>query len=227
MTTTASARQEIPTLRILVLGATGKTGTLVVSQALARGWQVTALVRDPAKLGIAHERLKVVAGDMSDPDRLAEALAGGCDAVVSALGVYAKQPTTALTDATHVLVAAMRAGGCSRIAIVSSLGAGNSLGQGTLFVRAIQRWILKHVLVDKTGQEDVLRASGLQWTSLRPPQLTDDPTVREDIVTWVGDAAPRGRLTWKVSRATVARYLLDAIADRRWVGEAVMMAAPG
>jgi uncharacterized protein YbjT (DUF2867 family) len=70
--------------------------------------------------------------------------------------------------------------------------------------------LLRHVLDDKTRQEQVLRDSGLDWTSLRPPQLTNDPTPREDIVLWT-EKPPRQKLTWKVSRATVARYVLDAI----------------
>ena len=213
-------------MRILVLGATGKTGRLIVEQALSRGWQVTALVRDPTRLGVAHAQLTVVTGDMMNAASLATAIGQQCDAVVSALGVYAKQPITALTDATRLQVEAMRKLGCVRIVVVSSLGAGNSRGQGTLFVRAIQRWILKHVLVDKTGKEEVLRASGLEWTSLRPPQLTDDPALRDDLVTWTGTEVPQRKMSWKVSRATVARYALDAVEHRRWVGETVMLATP-
>lgn len=213
-------------MKILVLGSTGKTGRHIVEQALARGWQVTALVRDPGRLNIAHAQLKVVTGDMMDAASLTAAIGNQCGAVVSALGVYAKQPITALTDATRLQVEAMRKLGCTRIVVVSSLGAGNSLGQGTLFARAIQRWVLKHVLVDKTGQEEVLRASGLEWTSLRPPQLTDEPVVRDDLLTWTGSEAPRRRMSWKVSRSSVARYALEAVEHRRWVGEAVMLAAP-
>jgi putative NADH-flavin reductase len=210
----------------MILGATGKTGQALVAQALARGWRVTALVRDPSRLGITHERLATVQGDMANSESLTIALKGPVDAVVSALGVYSKVPTTALTDATRIIVNAMRAAGCARIVIVSSLGAGDSLGQGTLFVRAIQRWILKYVLLDKTSQEEVLRGSGLQWTSLRPPQLTDDPKVRDDLITWSGTSVPARRMRWKVSRATVARYALDAVEHRRWVNEAVMMVEP-
>ena len=213
-------------MKILVLGSTGKTGRCVVEQALARGWQVAALVRNPGRLNVAHAQLTVVSGDMMDAASLTAAIGTQCDAVVSALGVYAKQPTTALTDATRLQVDAMRKLGCTRIVVVSSLGAGNSLGQGTLFVRAIQRWVLKHVLIDKTGQEELLRASGLEWTSLRPPQLTDEPVVRDDLVTWTGSEVPRRKMSWKVSRATVARYALDAVEHRRWVGEAVMLAVP-
>lgn len=213
-------------MHVLILGSTGKTGQALVAQALARGWQVTALVRDPSRLAITHERLATVQGDMANAASLAIALNAPVDAVISALGVYSKVPTTVLTDATRVIVSAMRAADCKRIVIVSSLGAGNSLGQGTLFVRAIQRWILKYVLLDKTSQEEVLRASGLEWTSLRPPQLTDEPLIRDDLVTWTGSEVPASRLHWKVSRATVARYALDAVEHRRWVNEAVMMVQP-
>ena len=231
--------------RILVFGASGKTGREIVSQALARGWQVAAVVRDPAKLGIRHERLVALTGDMADRASLDRAMHGSAgsaesggsarsgaaaqapfDAVVSALGVYSKEPTTALSEGTRDIVGAMQQAGLRRIVIVSSLGAGDSHGQGSFPVRLIQRFILKQVLIDKTRQEEILRSSGLEWTSLRPPQLTDAPTIRGDLITWSGPVQPTQRLNWKVTRASVARYVLDAFEQRRWIGEAVCLAEP-
>jgi len=212
---------------VLVFGATGKTGRQVVSQALSRGWRVRAFVRDAAKLALSHERLEIAVGDMGDRASIDRALAAPVDAVVSALGVYSKEPTTVLSDGTRHIVAAMRAAGPRRIVVVSSLGAGDSSGQGSFMVRMIQRFILKQVLIDKTRQEQVLAESGLEWTSLRPPQLTDADRVRDDLVSWSGPTQPRQRLTWKVSRASVARYALEAIERQQWIGKAVCLSEPG
>jgi putative NADH-flavin reductase len=72
-------------VRLLVVGASGRTGRLVVEQALGHGHEVTAFVRDPARLAISHERLRVVTGDATAPETFGPALEGQ-DAVVSILG---------------------------------------------------------------------------------------------------------------------------------------------
>ena len=113
------------------------------------------------------------------------------------------------------IVGAMQQAGLRRIVIVSSLGAGDSHGQGSFLVRLIQRFVLKQVLIDKARQEKILRASGLEWTLLRPPQLADAPTIRGDLITCSGPVQPAQRLNCKVTRASVARYALDAFEQRR------------
>ena len=214
------------TKKIIVLGATGKAGQAIVAQALARGWTVRAMVRDPAKLAIAHAKLELVRGDIADPAAIRAALVGQWDAVVSALGIYSKQPSTVLSEGTRRIVKELRAAGLQRFVIVSSLGAGDSNGQGSFMVRMIQRYILRETLLDKTRQEEILRASDLEWTSLRPPQLTDDPRVRDDLVVWTAAAPAARSLTWKVSRPTLARYVLDAVEKRLWVREAINLSEP-
>ncbi len=210
---------------LLVLGATGPTGRHLVEQALASGQRVTACVRDPAKLDLEHARLDIVQGDILDADSLAAAFGDKIDAVACTVGMFHKQPDTSLSDGTRNIVDQMNKLGISRIVVVSSLGAGDSRGQGNLLARAIQRFILREVLNDKTRQEQLLGKSGLDWTVFRPPQLTDDPAVRNDVVLWTGKP-PRGRMTWKVSRATVARYVLEALQTGAHSRAAVNMSEP-
>ncbi len=114
---------------ILIFGATGKTGLQIVTQALARGWSVRAVVRDAAKLVIRHVNLQVVVADMADPSAIESALlAAPVDAVVSALGVYSREPTTALSEGTrHIVEAVPPQRHLHRIVVVStSSGAGDS-----------------------------------------------------------------------------------------------------
>ncbi|NJN36845.1 MAG: NAD(P)H-binding protein [Nitrospiraceae bacterium] len=132
---------------------TGKTGQCVVSQALARGWTVRAIVRDPAKLAVVDERLAIAQGDIGDSASIRAALVGQWDAVVSALGIFSKASSTALSDGTRRIVAEMHGAGMKRIVVISSLGAGDSNGQGTFMVRMIQRYVLRETLIDKTRQE--------------------------------------------------------------------------
>jgi uncharacterized protein YbjT (DUF2867 family) len=212
-------------LSLLVFGATGPTGRRLVEQALAGGHRVTACVRDPGKLELEHASLQVQQGDILDANSLARSFDTAIDSVACTVGMFHKQPETWLSDGTRNIVAQMKEHGIGRIVAVSSLGAGDSRGQGNLLAKAIQRFILREVLNDKTRQEQVLSGSDLDWTVFRPPQLTDDPAVREDIVLWTGKP-PRQRMTWKVSRATVARYVLEALQTGAHSRSAVNMSEP-
>jgi putative NADH-flavin reductase len=212
--------------RIVVFGATGKSGQSVVAQALDRGWTVRAVARDPSKVTSAHQRLSIFRADIGDPEAIRAALVGQWDAVVSALGIFSKTPSTTLSEGTQRIVTQMRRAGIKRVVVISSLGAGDSNGQGPFMVRMIQRFILRETLVDKTRQEEILRSSDLEWTVLRPPQLTEDTRKRDDLVTWTA-GAPRDReLSWKVSRATLAKHALDAIEKHRWIRQSVNMSEP-
>jgi putative NADH-flavin reductase len=204
------------TPHLLVFGGTGPTGQFIVRQALDRGCRVTAFVRDPARLGITHAALATVTGDIQDAASVDAALATRPDAVISALGITIKQDgATPLADGTRHILAAMERHGVRRLVVVSSLGAGDSRGQGNLLARLIQKYLLRRTLDDKTKQEALIATAPVEATVFRPPQLTNTGEVRDDIVLWSGPQQPRRRLTWKVPRATVARYALDAVLTDR------------
>src|SRR6266581_581074 len=96
------------TMKLTILGATGATGTALTSQALAAGHQVTAVVRDPARLAVpAHPRLRTVTADVMDPASIAPAI-DGADAVISAVGPRGTGPTTVIQDSVHSIIQAMR-----------------------------------------------------------------------------------------------------------------------
>jgi hypothetical protein len=119
----------------------------------------------------------------------------------------------------------MKRHGVPRLVVVSSLGAGDSRGQGSLLARVLQKFLLRHVLDDKTRQEELIARSGLTTTVFRPPQLTDEEQQRDDLVLWTGPP-PKQRLSWKVSRATVARYVLDAITSGGYSDKPMNMSEP-
>jgi uncharacterized protein YbjT (DUF2867 family) len=118
--------------KILVLGGTGGTGRLIVSQALERGQQVTALVRSPEKASDL-KGAKLIVGDVRDEKVLREALKGQ-GAVVSSLGTPASpfREVTLLSTATRALVGAMKAENVSRLVCITGMGAGDSAGHGTV-----------------------------------------------------------------------------------------------
>jgi nucleoside-diphosphate-sugar epimerase len=163
-----------PPARLLIVGATGGTGRQLVSQALERGYAVTAFVRDPSKLQLEHPQLKIVQGDVLDYSSVESAVRGQ-EAVVSALGhkrfFY---PTRILSKGTDNLLRAMQAHGVTRFVCETSLGIGDSAGRMglyyTLFVIPV---ILPFYYWDKTRQERLIAASDREWIIVRPGVLSN------------------------------------------------------
>jgi len=199
--------------KILVLGATGGTGRLIVSQALARGHQVTVLVRSLAKAS-ELKGAKLIVGDIRDETALREALKGQ-DAVVSALGTPASpfREVTLLSTATRALVNAMKAEHVSRLVCITGMGAGDSAGHGgLLFDNVIFPLLLKKVYADKNRQEAIIRSSELGWILVRPSVLNDRPgrgSVRAltDLSDFHGGT---------ISREDVATFVLDQLHSDAW-----------
>jgi uncharacterized protein YbjT (DUF2867 family) len=200
--------------KILVLGATGGTGRLIVSQALARGHQVTALVRSPEKARDLSGA-KLVVGDVRDERALREALRGQ-DAVVSALGTPASpfREVTLLSTATRALVDAMKAEHVSRLVCITGMGAGESAGHGGfLFEKLIFPLLLRKVYADKDRQEAIVRDSGLDWVLVRPSVLSDKPG--RDAIRALTDLS--GFHGGAISRADVAAFVLDQLRTDTWL----------
>ena len=206
--------------KILVLGATGGTGRLIVSQALARGHDVTALVRSPEKVSDLKGD-KVVVGDVRDEKALLEALKGQ-DAVVSALGTPASpfREVRLLSTATRALVSAMKAEHVSRLVCITGMGAGDSAGHGGfLFDNVIFPLLLKKVYADKNRQEAIVRDSGLDWILVRPSVLNDKPSegsirALTDLSDFYGGS---------ISRQDVATFVLDQLRADAWLHRAPLI----
>ncbi|MGJ7557643.1 NAD(P)-dependent oxidoreductase [Variovorax sp. RB3P1] len=200
--------------KVLVLGATGGTGRLIVKQALARGHEVHALVRSPEKAS-GLEGATITVGDASDERALRNALRG-MDAVISALGTPASplREVTALSTATRALVGAMRAQGVQRLVCITGMGAGDSAGHGGFFFdRLIFPALLRKVYADKNRQEAIVRDSGLDWVLVRPSVLNDKasgPTVRAltDLSGFHGGT---------IARADAASFVLDRVNGDAWL----------
>lgn len=176
MTTSVTETNAAKAPKILILGATGPTGRYVVSQALARGYDVTVLVRSPGKAADL-KGAKFVVGDARDEKALRQAVKGR-DAVIIALGTPASpfKEVTLLSAATRALVRLMKAEQVSRLITITGIGAGDSKGHGgLLFDNVIFPLLLRHVYADKNRQEAIIRESGLDWTVGRPSILNNKP----------------------------------------------------
>src|ERR1700722_10988513 len=199
-------------MELTVFGATGATGTCFTEQALAAGHQVTAVVRDPARMSVpTRAGLRVVTADLMDPGAISGSVAGA-DAVLAAFGPRGTGPTTVLREGTRSVVEAMHKEGTRRLVSVSGSIVSDE-GEGTVMrylVKPLARGtFMRHVNEDMIGAEEQIRESGLDWTIVRPPRLTNEPATGA-YRTAIDQNLPRG-LT--VSRADLAAYLLAVISD--------------
>ena len=168
-------------MELTIFGATGATGTLLTGQALAAGHQVTAVVRDPARLSVPDStRLRVMTADLMDPAAISPAVAGA-DAVLAAFGPRGTGPTTVLREGTRSVIEAMGKEGARRLitlsgSIVTDEGEGPAM---RYLVKPLARGtFMRHVAADMRGAEEEIRDSGLDWTIVRPPRLTNGPALR-------------------------------------------------
>jgi uncharacterized protein YbjT (DUF2867 family) len=198
-------------MKLTVFGATGGTGVEVVRQALAAGHRVTAVVRDPARLDVpAQPELEVMTADVFDPPGLVPAIAGR-EVVISALGPRDKGPSLICREGTSAVMTAMETAGVRRLVVVSNSGMHRD-GDGW-FTRHLVKPLLIRMLregyADMGEMERRVSASGLDWTIVRPPKLTDKPHTGRIASETRGNV--RGSFT--ISRADLADYVLRAAVD--------------
>ena len=206
--------------KILVIGATGGTGRLIVNQALARGYDVTALVHSPEK-GNDLEGASLIVGDARDEIALRKALKGR-GAVVSALGTAASpfREVTLLSTATRALVSAMKVEQVSRLVCITGIGAGDSAGHGGfVFDNLIFPLLLRKVYADKNRQEALVRGSGLDWVLVRPSVL-NDKSARHEIRALTDLSGFHGGT---IARADVANFVLDQVRTDTWLGRSPLI----
>jgi putative NADH-flavin reductase len=201
-------------MKILILGATGGTGRLIVRDALANGHSVVALVRSKARAADLSGA-DIIEGDACDESTLMRSL-NGCDAVVSSLGTGLSpfREVNLLTVATRALVAAMTRYGVRRLVCVSALGVGDSHGHGGfVFDRLFQPLLLSHAYKDKDRQEAAIRASSLDWVVVRPARLING-LARGNLRAFTDLAGVNGG---KIARADVARFVVEQLTTDTWL----------
>lgn len=207
-------------MRFTVLGATGGTGRELITQGLAAGHELTAVVRDPARLPVRDERLDIVRADVFDAAALEPAVKDA-DAVLSALGHRSRQDTWVCAPAARATVAAMRATDRRRLLVVSAAPVSrDDPGDRRLYamtVRPLLRRMLAKAYADMAEMEEQVRESGLDWTIMRPPRLTDKPATGR-ARTALNQNVPGG---YMLSRADLAAELLHRVDDDRSVRTAV------
>lgn len=199
-------------MRLTIFGASGGTGRQLVEQALAGGHEVTAVVRDPARLAVpAHRGLRVVTADIMDPASILPTVTGA-DAVLTAAGPRGTGRTSVITDSVRSITAAMDKAGTRRLlALSGSIVAddGESFYLRYVLKPVARRTFLRHVCADMRRAEAAIAETNLDWTILRPPALSDRPATGQ-YRTAFERSLPRG---FRVSRADLAACMLALISD--------------
>lgn len=207
---------------IALFGATGKTGRRVLARALEQGFDVRVLVRDPGKLTASSPRLTVIQGDVLDAAAV-ERTVEGADVVLSLFGQVKGSPPTLQTDGTALIVAAMKKHGVTRIVTLSGPGFPAPLdrpGVPDKIFRFLLKTLSGHLLEDAKGHLAVLEGSGLEWTVVRGPLLTEKPGTGAYRVGWVGVNA-----STQISRDDLADFILTQVDDRSFVGKLPFVSA--
>lgn len=203
-------------MKIIIFGASGKTGKLLVKQALSDNHTVTAFVRNPSNLNISDPNLLIVQGDVTDVTAVKKAILGN-DAVISTLGTNTGlRKTTILHELTQNIVQGMKEQQVSRIAYMASAGIDKEI-PGVIGKMTMK--LLGNVLDDHHNAVAVLKENDLQWTIARPLGLNDKPftgTYRKDAI-----GVPKGGRT--ISRADVADFLLQAIVNEEFIHQSVAL----
>jgi putative NADH-flavin reductase len=209
-------------MKLTVFGATGGIGGEIVRQALDAGHEVTAVVRDPARLSVTGDRLAVFRGDLADPEAVRPAVAGR-DVVLSGLGARSRKEAGVATRLTRTVLGAMEAEGVRRLLVVSAGPVGPPPeGDGPLdrTARGIVSALLKDVYADLSAMEAALAGSATDWTVVRPPRLQNKP-VTGAYRTVVGGFPAKGRF---IGRADVAHAMLAMAGDLGTVKQGVGVA---
>ena len=204
-------------MRVIVLGATGGIGLEIVRQAVEHGHSVTAFVRSPERLKPFQDHIAVKQGDLLNSSELEQAIEGH-DAVLSGFGPrvpIAKGDANLLRDFAVALTNAMQRSRVRRVVVVSTAFLfKDSILPPTYLVG---RLFFPRVVIDAAAMERTFSGSGLDWTIVRPPQLTDKPytgkyRVRESHLP---------RFGFNISRADVADFFVKTIEDRTSLGKII------
>jgi putative NADH-flavin reductase len=201
-------------LRFAVLGATGLTGMEIVKQALAGGYEITAVVRNPAKLEEFQSKVRVVQGVATDPKVVDEAVSGS-DAVLCALGHAKGSPPDLLSRSATNILAAMRAHGVKRLVVLTNIAVKDNGDKPKLYHQFL-RFLLKlgksRMCKDTIEEARIISETGLEWTLVRAIILSNGPLTEKYRVSEL-DHSAGGR----ISRADVASFMIKCAVESKYL----------
>ena len=197
--------------KIALFGATGQTGQQFLEIALAKGYEVKVLVRDPSKLIQKSDKITVIVGDVLKSNDVSKTIED-TDIVVSLFGHVKNSPEWLQTNGSKNIIDAMKIHGVSRIISLSGGGLPFPEKDEPKFIdkmiRTIMKLLVPNILNDAIEHHKILVSSNLKWVIVRGPRLTNDPKVGTYRVGWVGVNSGN-----KISRADLADFISTQIED--------------
>ncbi|MGN1400445.1 MAG: NAD(P)-dependent oxidoreductase [Bacillus sp. (in: firmicutes)] len=202
-------------MKLLIIGASGKTGRHALKKALDKGYEVTVFVRTPSKIAdISHENLRVLTGDANDRSAILKAVSGQ-EAVISCLGSNSGlKKTTELHNMTKQIVSAMEQQRVLRIIYCASAGIDHEI-PGLMGKMTMK--LLSNVLEDHRNAVEVIKSSNLDWTIARPMGLTNQGATGSYRKAFEG-IPDKGR---SIPREDVADFMVQALEDENYIGKSV------
>lgn len=203
-------------MNIVVFGASGRTGVPLVKQALAQGYRVTAVVRNPSAFSIEHENLTVRQGDILKAEDVEHAIAGQ-DAVISVIGQNKQSPKDLLTRGIRHIITAMEKHDVKRL--ISLTGAAVKVPKDVpqkwfgRLIEGIMGIVAKDVLHDGKEHARIIAESNRVWTIVRGPRLTEGPKTEKYRKGYFRLENPM------ISREDVAHFILRELIEEKYVGE--------
>jgi putative NADH-flavin reductase len=205
-------------MKVVVFGAGGKTGSLVVEKAVAAGHRVTLFLREAATLP-QNPDVRIVTGDAGDHTAVRRAISGQ-DAVIDTIGGKTPYKDTELErNAARNIITAMQEENVRRLIVISMMGIGESSEQAPFwYEHLLMPTFLRGSTKDKIAMEASVRASGLEFVIARPPILTDDHATGSVKV------VPVDSKGHKITRGDLAQFLVDQLSGTQYLGQAVVIA---
>ncbi|PCJ96965.1 MAG: hypothetical protein COA50_06665 [Flavobacteriaceae bacterium] len=209
-------------MRILLLGATGRTGKQILAAAIEKGYRINCLVREPKKIEMNHEKVAVFKGSPKLISDLEKALEG-CEVIISALNISRKSdfpwsklrtPPTFLSDVMQNIISLSEKQSIKRIVVCSAWGVSETKKDIPFWFK----WFIDNSNIgvtykDHERQEKVLKSSNLDWTIVRPTGLVNSKKGGKIIESYGNE--PKPRLT--ISRFGLAKFMLDLILDKKLI----------
>ena len=208
-------------MRVLIIGASKGIGLETTRQALGAGHDVRALARSVAAIAISNTSLEKIVGDALRTKDVEAALVG-VDVVIQTLGVGLRdmfRPVHLFSEATRVLISAMKRQDVKRLICVTGFGAGDSRKSISCLQRLPFQIVFGRAYDDKSLQENLVKESELDWTIARPGVLTGGQrTGRYKIL-----SVPSKWRNGIISRGDVAEFLVRQIKDRTYIHQAPVL----
>lgn len=208
-------------MKITIFGASGKTGRLLIEEALKSGYEVIAYVRTKESIKLVHPNLEVVEGQLNEKDKLKSVISGS-DACISTLGGSSlTKHSYGIRKGIDNIVGLMEEVNVKRFIYLSSIGAGNSRNYMPQPIRFfIADLMLRVPLADHNANENRIAQSQLEWTIIRPGGLTDG-VKSDNLKHGIEYTKLKGNLS--ISRSSVATFILNQLTDSTYLNKSVWL----